>query len=50
MEEDYESKNTESSENDIPKEEEGTNVGDFSSNLEGYPETKGKMRKGMRKT
>ena len=33
VEEDSESENTESSQNDIPEEEEGTNVGDFSSNL-----------------
>ena len=45
VEEDSESKNTDSKENDIPKEEEGTNVGDFSSNLDGYSERKGKSGK-----
>ena len=37
---------TTSFENDIPEEEEGTDVGDFSSNLEGYPKSKGKNEKG----
>ena len=50
VEEDSKSENTENSENDIPEEEEGTYVGDFSSNLEGYPRLKENMRKGMRKT
>ena len=40
----------ESLENVNPKEEDGIDVGDLSSNLEGYPETKGKNEKGNEET
>jgi hypothetical protein len=40
---------TKISKNDIHEEEEGTDVGDFSSNLEGYPKMKGKNEKGNEK-
>ena len=46
VEEDSESESIESSQNDIPEEEEDMDFGDFRSNLEGYPETKGKNEKG----
>ncbi len=46
MEDVSESKNIVSLENDIYEIEDGTDVGDFSSNLEGYLETKGKIEKG----
>ena len=46
FEENANSESIESFENDIPEEEEGMDVGDFSSNLDEYPETKGKNKKG----
>ena len=45
LEEDSESEYTGSKENNIPEEEEGMDVGDFSSNLDGYLESKEKSGK-----
>lgn len=46
IEEDIEVESTEGSDKDVPEEQEGIDVGEFSSNLEGYSKMKGKNEKG----